>query len=365
MPDEKVVGSELSAAGVIGRIYHRLGLDQVSCAVVADELNALGVPTRYTLDGRGIRGQRTRGLWTAGRIRNMVINPVYQGELQYGRRTQKRQREVIAASIEPIVSPELWGATQATLARNRVCAKNTRRVYLLKSVIRCAVCRLTYVGSQGRAGIGWYRCNGRNRDRGPLAGRCTGPMVRTDSIEPVIWADIERFLRDPGVLLAELASEDERTSAVAEVDAIIMRRPLEALGEQERTAIGLVVRGILPEAALRPELERIERERATLEDRLAAVEAQGAPALPTVAPERLAEVRARLEAGLTDEQRQEIVRLLVAQIVISGETTVEGTRSTRAVVEYRFPGAVQTDTGMDSSRRPAGTARGRASRRRP
>lgn len=65
--------------------------------------------------------------------------------------------------------------------------------------------------------------------------------------------------------------------------------------------------------------------------------------------------RARLEAGLTIEARQEIVRLLVGQIVIHGETSSDGARSTRAVVEYRFPGAVQTDTGTGSSPRQAGS----------
>jgi site-specific DNA recombinase len=362
VPDETSVSGELSAAGVIRRIYGRLGLDHARCAMVADELNALGVPTHYKRDGRGIRGQRARGLWSAGRIRNMVVNPVYKGEFKYGRRAKKRDREVIGASIDRLVPAELWQAAQDTLARNRVCAKNTRRVYLLRGVIHCAICGLTYVGSQGRADIGWYRCNGRNRERGPLAGRCTGPMVRTDTLEQIVWADIERFLRDPGDVLADLACERDGTSAIAAAEAITLRRALDSLEEQQRTAIGLVVRGILPEAALRPELERIERERATLEPRLAAVEASGAPELPALAPGLLAEIRARLEAGLTIEARQEIVRLLVGQIVIHGETSSDGARSTRAVVEYRFPGAVQTDTGTGSSpprvRRPGHANRG-------
>ncbi len=346
VPDKTIVSAELSAAGAIGHIYRRLGLGHSSCAMVADELNALGVPTHYARDGRGVRGQRTRGLWTAGRIRNMVVNPVYKGALQYGRRTKKRDREVIGASIEPLVSAQLWQAAQDALARNRVCAKNTRRVYLLRGVIHCAGCGLTYVGSQGRAEIGWYRCNGRNRERGPLEGRCTGRMVRTDTLEQIVWTDIERFLRDPGDVLAELAHERDGSSAVAEAEAITLRRALDTLEAQQRTAVSLVVRGILPEATLRSELDRIEHERAKLESRLAAAEASRAPELPRSAPELLAEVRARLDGGLTIEIRQEIVRLLVSRIVIHTDMPSDGTRSTRAVVEYRFPGAVQSDTGI-------------------
>ena len=60
---------------------------------------------------------------------------------------------------------------------------------------------------------------------------------------------------------------------------------------------------------------------------------------------------ARLETGLAIEARQEIVRLLVGQIVIHTDELPDGTRVARAVVHYRFPGAVQTDTGMGSSPR--------------
>ncbi len=65
--------------------------------------------------------------------------------------------------------------------------------------------------------------------------------------------------------------------------ASVLRRALEGLTAQEQTAISLVVRGVLPEAALRPELDRIAADRATLEARLATVEAQGTPSLPTMA----------------------------------------------------------------------------------
>ncbi len=358
VPDDTRGDDGLSAAGVVRRIYERLALGHASCAVVAEELNALGVPTHYARDGRGIRGRRTRGLWTAGRIRNLVVNPVYRGDLQYGRRTRKRDREVIAALITPLVSPELWAAAQGTLARNRVCAKNTHRTYLLRRVIRCAACGLTYVGSQGRADVGWYRCNGRNRDRGPLAGRCAGPMVRTDALEPIVWADIERFLRDPDDILAELAAEQDGALAVGAAEATTLRRALDTLDEQQRTAIGLVVRGVLPETDLRPELARIANERATLEARLAATQAPAASATLATASGLLTEVRARLDGGLTAEERQEIVRLLVAGIAIRAESAPDGRRSTRAAVAYRFPGAVQTSTDTGSSPRRAGSEPG-------
>lgn len=65
----------------------------------------------------------------------------------------------------------------------------------------------------------------------------------------------------------------------------------------------------------------------------------------------LSEIRSRLDAGLTDKQRQEIVRLL-ASIVIN--TTIDdGKKTAKALVTYRFPGVaegvVNTFTGTGSS----------------
>ncbi len=349
--DETDVTGELTAAGVVRQIYNRLGLSHVSCAVVADELNALSVPTHYARSGRGIRGARTQGRWTAGRIRNMVVNPVYAGDLQYGRRTTKGDRAVISASIEGLVSPALWQAAQETLARNRRVVKNSPRAYLLRGVIHCAACGLTYVGSQAQKGVGWYRCGGRNRDRGPLLGRCTGPSVRTDALDPIVWDDVERWLRDPGAVLDELASERDGGAAVAEAESILLGRALARVEAEHGRAISLVVKGTLPETALQPELDRIAAERSHLEARLTAVAAPGVATLTDSAIGLLDEVRARLEAGLPVEARQEIVRLLVGRISIHGETEADGKKSVRAVVEYRFPAALNVDTGTGSSPR--------------
>ena len=77
--------SDLSAADVVRRIYDHLAVDGWSCPRIAEEFNSFGIPTSYRRDGRGVRGKRTQGLWRSGHIRNLVVNPVYKGILQYGR----------------------------------------------------------------------------------------------------------------------------------------------------------------------------------------------------------------------------------------------------------------------------------------
>jgi hypothetical protein len=61
----------------------------------------------------------------------------------------------------------------------------------------------------------------------------------------------------------------------------------------------------------------------------------------------LAELRARLDAGLTDEQRQEVVGLL-ASVEIQTDVDNAGKKTAKALVTYRFPGVVETRTATNS-----------------
>jgi site-specific DNA recombinase len=350
VPDEAIAGDEASAAGVVRLVYEWIASGGWSCRRVASALNAAAVPTAYVRDGRGVRGRRTQGLWRAGRIRNLVVAGVYRGELSYGRRTDQRDRErhrdIITAPIEGLVSAALWGAAQAALARNRRCAKNTPRAYLLRGVMKCAICGLTYVGSWSRD-VGWYRCGGGLLERGPRAGRCPARAIRTDRIEPAIWADVERFLRDPGDIIDELKSDSagEAQAAVDVTESITLTRALESLESQRTQALSLAIRGRLSDTELDIELGRINRERTGLQARLAATQAPRDEMVPGEAHDLLAEVRVRLDAALTDEERAEIVRLLVG-IVVHTETGSDGKKRARAVVTYRFPCVAPTHTGI-------------------
>ena len=359
-------GLELSAADVVRQIYRRLAIDGWSCPRIAHELNALGVPTSYGRAGRevkrGERKERTEGIWRAGRVRNIVIEAKYKGSLAYGRRARKA-REVIPASIEPLVSEALWQAAQDALHRNGRVARNTHRRYLLKGVIPCATCTLSYVGSRGRPDVTWYRCGGKQAERGPLEGRCPSPMLRGDEIERQVWADVERFLRNPGDALAELEVAVEGDAAIAEAERITLERALAALEGQRRKVLALTIRGRMSDVEADAEFNRIEAEKAALQARVGALDAQQGPEPSEGALSLLDELRGRLDVGLTDEQRQEIVRLLV-KITVHTEPQTEGrTRSPRAVIEYRFPrfelGVLQTHTDTGSSPPRAGTARGR------
>jgi site-specific DNA recombinase len=350
VPDERLLWADRSAAGLVRWMYERIALDHWTCPRLAGELNQLGIATPYARDGRGVRGKATAGVWRSGRLRNLLINPVYRGEQQYGRRTNKRGRQVISAPIPALVSPALWETARAVIAENRLMPRNTRRVYLLRSVVRCATCGLTYTGTRGRDGTPWYRCGGRTHERGPFEGQCPGRAVKGEPLEEVIWADIERFLRDPDAILDELDGirEREAASAVAEAESITLGRALGSLQDQRQRVIDLRIRDRITEAEAEDQLDRIAAAQAELERRVAALTLEPEP--PEQLVPILEQVRARLDAGLRADERHEIVRLLV-HVVIHTELGPDRKSRARAVVSYLFPAGVQTRTDRDSSRR--------------
>ena len=358
VPSDVIIRGDWTEADLVKHVYRRLAIDGWSCRRIADELNALSVPTAYQKDGRlvrvrrGERKARTQGRWRSGRIRNLVTNPIYKGELHYGRRSSKG-REVIVAKIEGLISDEIWDAAQESLAKNRIVAKNTNRVYLLRSVIKCGVCGLTYSGYWDRGQVR-YKCNGALVERGPIEGRCPNRSFYGHHLEDTVWADIEAWLRNPGDILDELASETvgSSASAAAEADILTLEKVLQSFEGQRDRILDLYRRELITSDDLEGQLRKIAAEQKEVESRLAGLTEEADDAPEPISPDVLEEIRARLDDGLDDAKRQQIVSLLVNRIVIRTEE-VDGEKQVVASVEYRFPGVVSSSTGRGSSPPPS------------
>ncbi|MBN1321626.1 MAG: recombinase family protein [Thermoleophilia bacterium] len=367
IPDDTIVWGDMSAVGIVCWAYELLGTDGWSCPKIVDEFNRLGIPTAYQKDGRGVRGQRVQGLWRPGRICNLVRNPVYKGELQYGKRSKKPKdkQEIVTGKVAALVPEELWQAAQETLSRNRVCAKNTTYRYLLRSKIVCGTCGLAFVGTRTHGTDVWYRCNGYLRYRGPIEGKCTSKAVKGEHLEPLVWADIENWLRNPGTILEELRSEatGNPSQALLEAERITLTAAVqEHLAERERV-LYLFQRAFITTEELEERLKRLDTTTENLQQRLAALEPQEAECIQPAQQDLLAALRMRLDEGLSDEERQEIVQLLVRRITVFTDVSAEGSKKLRTIVEYRLPEpdleAVSTSTGRGSSPRPGCTPPGR------
>ncbi len=349
-----IIWADWTEADLVVRIYEWLGLEGRSCPWIARELNRLGVPTSSQAPGRGVRRSKTQPIWRAGRIRNIVINPVYKGKLHYGRRSAKK-REVIVADCPALVSDDLWQAAQATLATNRHMAKNTRRINLLRSLMVCGLCGLNYCATRSRGGKTWWRCTGQTKDRGPIEGRCPSKSLDGSILEPIIWADLDGFLRAPGDTLDDLQDELQmnEAAAVAEASRQTLERALADLEERRRRLLDLYEfeAGVAPDELAR-RFEGIDHQQKEITTKLGEIESTDDEDDP-VDEDLLAELGRQLDAGLTAEQRQQIALLLIRKITVHTEQLAGRKKRARLVVEYRFPGVVSNHADRGSSPRSA------------
>ncbi len=348
VPSEKIIYGEWTAADLVRHIYRWLGVEGWSCRKIADHLNSLGVRTAYQLVEPGPRrAERKTGLqakWRAGRIRNLVVNTIYKGIYRYGKRS-KKTREIWEAEVPHLISDDLWQSAQEALAHNRLIAKNTPHRYLLTGLIRCADCGKSYCATHSR-GMLWWRCNGKMTSRYDAEGRCRSKAIKSTDIEPLIWQDIERFLFNPGEFLKDLEAEQHKGNVFNESERISLEAQLKNLEQERKGYLRQNAQERLSDEELQGFLDELAEKKAAIEKRLAELSAQ--PKEPEPIPVKLLEeLRRRLNAGLSEEQRQEIARLLVKNITVS-TITEDGKCRCRAEVTYRFAAAVSSCTDRDS-----------------
>ena len=349
IPDDRIIWGGLTAADVVRRIFRLIADEGWGTARVADELNRLGIPTAYAFAGRGVRGKSTQKVWRPGRMVQILHNTTYYGEYRYGKRSSLPSgRPVVSVEVPAILSKDVWDAAQEALRSRRRKQPGQRKKYLLRSLITCEICGLNYTGSTSHGDV-WYRCNGQLAGRGPLEGRCPAKGVKGEYIEPVIKHDIEAFLRNPGALLDELASEldgeQESTAAIAEAEQTTLTEALKDVEARRNRLLDLYLDDRFDRDELRRRLDRLEAQQADIQERLDELEP-----VPVIEPEPLdrallPELLRLLDAGLDDDQWHEIISLLVPKIGIHTTELGNGKKQAKAVVVYRFNSVVETFTG--------------------
>jgi len=204
-----------------------------------------------------------------------VVNSVYKGIHVYGKRSRK-QRELIARSVPAIVSEEDWEKAQEVLKSHRILSKrNADNRYLLRGLVRCGFCNLTYTGctyhsvKEGRKR--YYRCNGKTAYRGPYHGKCPGKAVKADSLEEVVWNEIKEILLDPeGVLtkLSERYLNQQTQRASLEADKSVMEKAVNDKQQERERMLDLYRRRLISFADLEKQLAKTAGEEAYFKTRL-------------------------------------------------------------------------------------------------
>lgn len=292
---EPIPGRKESEADVIRKIFTMAAAGK-STVVIADHLNRIGVPPAYTVAGRTVlRGKRreaTSGLWRPGRVRNLIVNTTYKGTHVYGKRRNVRDKyghphlvvnppeALITRACPAIVEADLWGRANAAMHKNQILAMaHPKHTYLLRGLVKCGLCGLTYIGTATKRPNGvldfYYRCNAKSAGRGPYGEKgqhCPNPSVRGRELEAAIWRDVEIFLDRPGLVLKQLktkmAAQTDSGKRVAEeigeLEAALARQ-----GEARERALTLFTQAVISRAELNQQLQRIADKRASIDATLA------------------------------------------------------------------------------------------------
>jgi site-specific DNA recombinase len=365
--EEPLPGLDMSEADVVRLIYRLIAEQRYSTIRVADYLNSLGVPPSYKKDGRkvkrGKRKENTAGVWNPGRIRNMIVNTTYKGIHQYGKRT-KKQREIITREVPAIITEEQWAKAQQILKDNRIEAdRNARRKYLLRGLIKCGICGLTYIGAAHPSYVrkdgvrklkAYYVCNGKHAYRGPLSGKCTAKNLPRDWVEEMIWNQCVEFIQNPGDAIKELAASIEQTQSLRsnyEEEREVIQKGIREKEHEKQRILDLYRREVISDLDVEEQIMKIRHETDHLKVQLKSLNEQieaekGLERDFNTAEELLSNLKAKLDNNPTFEDKRDIVKTLVKEIIVYTKNNDRGKPEAKVSARFRFDAADVTRTDV-------------------
>jgi site-specific DNA recombinase len=203
-------------AALVQRIFRLYVEERYSVDAIAALLTVEGIPTPK---------DKLRTLpvpvWHGATIARILKNTTYIGTLYYGKmevlpgkrnpdkKTRQRStpRETwIPVPVPPIIDLALFQATQTRAITNKQQSKRNRRhEYLLVcGRMRCGQCGAKMHGEYNPEGYARYRCNrGHYRHMDVIAPH-RRRRVSVLAVDPIVWDAVERALKNPAVITAEL-----------------------------------------------------------------------------------------------------------------------------------------------------------------
>jgi len=309
----------------VKQIYDWLINDGLSTSAITYRLRKLLVPTKQ------------KAMWCRAAVLNILKNPAYTGKT-YAFTTingkpfsKKREEWIEIADVTPaIISEELFEAAQKQLQVNKAKAmRNTRREYLLRGHIRCRQCGRAFYGCVTQDRIGGerkltrrYRCSGKLSMVSPV-NRCQNKSWGADKLETLVWAQIERVLDNPELIIAEIEKQRQNVNrlGVLETELVQVERQLRALDREQEQLLEWALKGF-PEKTVVLENKRINGKRASLEAQKAELEIQikasqdAAISLPNL--ERFVELVRQKLATLDFETKRLALDMLNIKVWLDG-----------------------------------------------
>ena len=343
-PDE----TSLEVVEEEARIVHEIIANMAEGSTLYGEskrLNEEGVPSPGF---RFKKGARIHGAaWSPSTVATIVHQSAYSGVHRV-----KAGDEYIERQVPPIVDVALQERALAALGANKHRAsprrKNARK-YLLTGLIRCGVCGFACTGrttTTRSKKYSYYGCTSHRTERGvSTVPPHRPPNVSAPWLEELVWADVKRFITNPGETLERIREQlrgDTTRTAELEARREDLSSRLAAKHLERDRYIRLYAQGHLSETELETYLADLANQIGNLkllikDTETEVTESAAAADLADTTSAWLARLAKRAEEVEEDApeaflKRQRLVRLLVERITmgrgLAGETSVE--------ITYRF-----------------------------
>jgi len=362
-------GYDINEAGAFEVVEHEARVVREIMANVAAGASLYSEAVRLNDQDEPSPGRKYRGKpraygakWSRSTVRDMVTQTTYAGV-----HTVNAEGGPIERPVPAIVDSSLREKALTRLEENRrYSGGKPGRAYLLRGLLHCEHCRTVYVGSStknaAKKRYSYYQCHGRLRayqDKRKAGPGC--PAVQARWLEALVWADVRRFLHDPGEVLERLREQQaqDRQSEDLEARRNSLAKRLAAKQAEKDRYVRLYARGeILDEEELETYLADVSNQVENLKLLISSIDAD------LVRAEEHREVAASTEAWLMTlrenlqevegdtqeafDKRRDLVRLLVDRIDVS--RTEDG--RPKLDITYRFgpPTAKSAGEGVDGVR---------------
>ena len=246
----------------------------------------------------------------------------------------------IEIPFPPLVDEQTWDRAQAIKKdRTSLSKRNTKVFYLLQHLLRCAECGLLFACQSKtrktvkrkdktysydyRSPQRHYHCYGMQREHL----RCRElPYIRADRLEELVWSEVKKVIQNPDLIREGIESLDTQEDGGLAKRSAGAERELRRVQKEEERAIGLRVSGKITEDQFDHQSklvhERLEAARAKLDDYRAQ---ESLTTKNRILMENIVDWTAKIGKGLdnlSSEERREVLRLIVDQIVIDRDNRV-------------------------------------------
>ena len=296
------------------RLIYDLALQRYSTVRIAEQLNALKVPTVYATKGYKLKTGTSTGLWFPGRIYNILTAEIYKGIHTYGKKS-KNGKEPIVRRVPAIIDEEKWDAVQDILRLNQIDSiGDSKNFYLLRGLLQCGNCGLSLCGGHKREKR-FYRCIGRSKLVGHDT-RCLMPSLDAELAEEYVWNQILQFADNPDEMDSyfDIGNETKNSRSLSDERESVRT----AIKDREReygALLDMILRKAVNQEIGEIKLSKINADIDLLKDRLRIIDSEKINTDQLISHFSAAKARIRDVVGNVDENDPETKRVAIRRVV--------------------------------------------------